>query len=69
MVLAKEINVVKCRTVIECVTRLATCSAGSTRVELFAGSDRIDAAVSQSFEVIEARRDGDIAGVAVVEGD
>ena len=67
--LAKEINVVKYRTVIESVTCLATCSAGSTRVELFAGSDRIDVAVSQPFEVVEACWDGDIVGVAVVEGD
>ena len=60
---AWEVHVVKDWTVIECMASFATCSTGSTGVELFAGSCRICAAVSQPFEVIKSSGCGDVTWV------
>ena len=69
VMLVQKVHIVQDWTVIECVPNLATRSTGSSSVKVFVGDDHICAAVSQSFEVVEARWDGDIAGVVVIEGD
>ena len=66
---AKEICVVQDWTVIKCVSRFARCSTGLSSVKVFVGSCCIDTAVLQTFEVIEARRDRDIAWIVIVERD
>ena len=67
--LAKEICVIQNWTVIKCVSRFATCSTGSSSIKVFVGSHHIDTAVLQIFKVIEARRDGDVVWIVIVEGD
>ena len=63
----QEVHIVEDRTVIECVTRLATCSAGLTHVELFSGSHCINTAVLQSFKMIESSGHRDITWVVSVK--
>ena len=65
----KEVNIVEDRTIIECVSRISTSSAGSTCVKVFVGCWRIDAAVAQSLKMIMTHRNRDVMQVVIIEGD
>ena len=67
-VFAKEVDIVEDGAIIKCVSRLSTSSAGLTGVKVFIGRQRIDAAVVESFEMIEPCKDRDVTWVIIIEG-